>query len=198
MHRAFKPRAKLSETQVIMIFQAKACSSSASVVAAVYGVSEKAVRDIWTGRTWSRETHHLDASRQLHPRKTGRPIGSRDRHPRKRNPISPDEQSTSRGSSAQVHLQSSSGDAFEQDTLQTPLNQLQAGWCVSDSATESVSGRLEDPSAWPCFSGQTAAWQASPEIRYSTVDDQLHEWDDFWSSTTCEDPFCDSGMHVLM
>ena len=198
MHRAFKPRAKLSEAQVIRIFQAKACSSSASIVAAVYGVSEKAVRDIWTGRTWSRETHHLDTSRQLQLKKVGRPIGSRDRHPRKQNPISPNQQPTSRGSSAQVRLQSSTGDAFEQDNLQTPMNQQQARWCVSDSAAV-TAGCPKDPSAWPCFSGQTAEWQtSSAPIRYATVDDQLHEWDDFWSSKTCADPFCDIWGHVLM
>ncbi len=46
-------------------------------------VSEKTVRDIWTGRTWSRETWHLDTSRNLQLKQLGRPKGCRDSQPRK-------------------------------------------------------------------------------------------------------------------
>ena len=55
----------------------------ASCVSKKYGVSEKAVRDIWTGRTWSKETWHLDASRSRPLKKMGRPVGRKDAQPRK-------------------------------------------------------------------------------------------------------------------
>ena len=55
----------------------------AAHVSKIYGVSEKAVRDIWTGRTWSKETWHLDASRSRPLKKMGRPVGRQDTKPRK-------------------------------------------------------------------------------------------------------------------
>ena len=56
---------------------------SAASVSKKYGVSEKAVRDIWTGRTWSKETWHLDALRSRPVKKMGRPVGRQDTKPRK-------------------------------------------------------------------------------------------------------------------
>ena len=63
-----KTRAILSSEQAIEIFKIKLTNQTATrsqplspcVVARAYGVSEKAVRDIWNGRTWLRETMHLD------------------------------------------------------------------------------------------------------------------------------------------
>ena len=58
-----RPRAVLTETQVLEIFRIKLpgleCSPNsnvASLVASKYGVNEKTVRDIWKGRTWRRTT----------------------------------------------------------------------------------------------------------------------------------------------
>ena len=91
-----KPRARLSEAQVILIFQAKDSSpTTATDIAKVYGVSEKAIRDIWKGRTWSRETWHLDTSRPLPLKLTGRPKGSRDQRPRTKRAMGHEEPSTS-------------------------------------------------------------------------------------------------------
>jgi hypothetical protein len=80
-----KPRAVLTKDQVVAIFQIKATNlnSSATSVARAYGVSEKAVRDIWTARTWAAETWHLDTSRTLKMKKAGRPVGRRDSKPRR-------------------------------------------------------------------------------------------------------------------
>ena len=78
-----KARAKLTEADVLDIFNCKTHLMSASCVSRKYGVSEKAVRDIWTGRTWSKETWHLDASRSLPLKKMGRPVGRKDAKPRK-------------------------------------------------------------------------------------------------------------------
>ena len=78
-----KPRAKLTVAKVLEIFRCKESVSSATIVSKKYDVSEKAVRDIWTGRTWYRETSHLDGSRLLQPRKTGQAMRRKDKMPRK-------------------------------------------------------------------------------------------------------------------
>ena len=84
-----KPRAVLNLQQVIQIFQSRPASeltgASSLSVARSFGVSEKTVRDIWTGRTWHNETAHLDPSR---PARTlappGRPVGRKDSVPRRK------------------------------------------------------------------------------------------------------------------
>ena len=58
-----KPRAKLNATIAVEIFKQKKVSAQATKVARTYGVSEKAIRDIWTARTWAQETLHLEPSR---------------------------------------------------------------------------------------------------------------------------------------
>jgi hypothetical protein len=79
-----KPRAVLTKSQAITIFQLKHKLPSATKVARSYGVSEKTVRDIWTARTWASETWHLDPSRAIKIKQhTGRPLGSRNSKPRK-------------------------------------------------------------------------------------------------------------------
>ena len=77
-----KPRAVLTRTEVIAIFQIKG-TQSATKVSRCFGVSEKAIRDIWTARTWAAETWHLDTSRPLSIKSSGRPLGCRDSKPRK-------------------------------------------------------------------------------------------------------------------
>ena len=76
-------RAKLTNDEVVDIFRCRRYTTAAAEVSKGYGVSEKAVRDIWTGRTWSRVTCHLDTSRPAHFKTLGRPIGSKDTKPRK-------------------------------------------------------------------------------------------------------------------
>ena len=74
---------RLTEDAVIEIFQCKGGPSNASKTARAFAVSEKTVRDIWTGRTWAKETQHLDASRTIKVTQMGRPKGRRDTRPRK-------------------------------------------------------------------------------------------------------------------
>ena len=57
---------------------------SATQLGKLYEVSEKTIRDIWTGRTWVRETWRLDTSRSIPVKKIGRPKGRKDNKPRKR------------------------------------------------------------------------------------------------------------------
>jgi hypothetical protein len=79
-------RTRLCGDQVIQIFKSKLDlpRKSSAELAKIYCVAEKTIRDIWTGRTWSRETWHLDISRTLELKKTSRPIGRRDTKPRKK------------------------------------------------------------------------------------------------------------------
>ena len=78
-----KTRAKLTESDALSIYHCKTSVTSASAISKLYGVSEKAVRNIWTGRTWSKETWHLDESRPFPTKKMGRPFGRKDAQPRK-------------------------------------------------------------------------------------------------------------------
>ena len=83
MPSSLKPRARLTEAEVLTIFRMRGTSSSsASWIAKCYGVNEKTVRDIWTGRTWSRETCNFARTVQLKSR--GRPKGCKDSQPRKK------------------------------------------------------------------------------------------------------------------
>ena len=86
-----KPRAILTEQQAVHIFELKLRMTSSNLknrsltaagIAKVFGVNEKTVRDIWKGRTWSRETWHMDCSRQVLIKPSGRPKGSKDTRPR--------------------------------------------------------------------------------------------------------------------
>ena len=87
-----KPRAILTAQQAVHIFELKQRMStsnrgnrslSAAGVARVFSVNEKTVRDIWKGRTWSRETQHMDCSRQMVIKHPGRPKGCKDAKPRR-------------------------------------------------------------------------------------------------------------------
>ena len=78
-----RTRAKLTEYDALNIYHCKGRIISAAAISKLYGVSEKAVRDIWTGRTWSKETWHLDESRPFSAKKMGRPFGCKDAQPRK-------------------------------------------------------------------------------------------------------------------
>ena len=79
-----KQRARLTEADVISIFKIKLSCISATTICRSYGVSEKAIRDIWCGRTWAKETFHLDPSRALVLKQVGRPKGGRDSRPRQK------------------------------------------------------------------------------------------------------------------
>jgi len=78
-----KLRTRLTQADVVEIFLRKQSQKSPTVVSRLCGVSEKTVRDIWSGRTWSKETQHLDPSRTMCIKKIGRPTGRKDTKPRK-------------------------------------------------------------------------------------------------------------------
>lgn len=65
-----KTRSILSKDQVLEIYRLRDMPKNPGSVkiAARYGVSEKAIRDIWKARTWAKETWHLESSRPLSTR----------------------------------------------------------------------------------------------------------------------------------
>jgi hypothetical protein len=85
LHDKIRPRSRLSEAQVVEIFLSKATKLSASKICVRFGVSEKAVRDIWTGRTWAKETMHLESMLPTFEIRTIDPqIDGADQRPRNR------------------------------------------------------------------------------------------------------------------
>ena len=78
-----KPRARLAVLDAVEIFKLRGSGVQATELANIYGVSEKTIRDIWTNRTWTRETWHLEPSRQVVLKQTGRPKGRTDSRPRR-------------------------------------------------------------------------------------------------------------------
>ena len=58
-HTAGKHRGRLTGSEVQSIYLAKKPGNRATKIAGSFGVNEKTVRDIWSGRTWAKETLHL-------------------------------------------------------------------------------------------------------------------------------------------
>ena len=91
-----RQRAVLSSNDAVKIFKMSLpdyspARATATAVAREYRVSEKAIRDIWTGRTWSKATNDLAPHRsQRMVRPAGRPKGRLDTKPRTRKVAVPD------------------------------------------------------------------------------------------------------------
>ena len=79
-----RARAKLSEDEAASIFMVKLEHTTipTRVVASSYGMSEKAVRDIWNGRTWAKVTSRIIGVRRRPVQPVGRPLGRKDSKPR--------------------------------------------------------------------------------------------------------------------
>jgi hypothetical protein len=175
-HRVLKPHARLTEEEVLEIFRIRAAAPSAVKIAACYGISEKAVRDIWTARTWSRETSHLDPTRNVEPKQIGRPKGRTDSKPRKRRVdakwTAPRVDSRSLGGALEIGK-------FQGDRVAE--QELDNSFCkkINPSNIKVVLPASDDSRpAFVCSS------------RGASVDDQLYEWDEkFWTSSTNHDPF---------
>jgi hypothetical protein len=187
---SLKTRAKLSVEQVISIYQIKHTLHPASKVGLFFGVSEKTVRDIWRGRTWTNETWHLDTSRIVVQKSIGRPKGARDSRPR----ICRTEKRNSNG-----HV--SSLKATDPATRSSRIEGNKAGSAITcwshpkatpnipenrkldnQSLQHSVQScflRIEEPSQPPTASSAT-----------HSVDQQLHEWGQaLWLDLEAADPF---------
>ena len=165
---AGKQRARLSATDVIRIFQEKKSDAPATKVGLAFGISEKTVRDIWKGRTWAKETWHLEPTRQLVLQQLGRPKGSKDSMPRRKRIVREILPTTDKEGCTHAHA--SPGSSGTDSYLIDPI--YESSSMLSRSFAQSRSGIR--------FSG-------SAEKSSESIDDQLHRWD---SSIWCEsDPF---------
>ncbi len=78
-----QPRRKLTEGGAVLIFAMRG-TLRPGILGNLLGVSPKTVRDIWTARSWRKETAFLDPDRPPMPHKPmGRPKGSKDLRPRR-------------------------------------------------------------------------------------------------------------------
>ena len=163
---SMKTRAKLTESDALDIFNCKASVASASAIAKLYGVSEKAVRDIWTGRTWSKETWHLDESRPIPTKKMGRPLGRKDGQPRK-----------SRGLRTIPESQTSSDKTVHTCSKPQSIDMEPVFSIVMNEQSQARKMDIEDvpSSAW--------VWHDH------SIDDLLHEKTQCGFDTTFKDPF---------
>ena len=57
-HTVARHRGRLTGSEVQSIYLAKKQGIRATKIAGSFGVNEKTVRDIWSGRTWAKETLH--------------------------------------------------------------------------------------------------------------------------------------------
>ena len=152
--RILKPQARLTEAEALQIFQCRNTMHTASQISRLYSVSEKAVRDIWKGRTWAKETWHLDKARSLAIKKMGRPIGRMDTKPRKRRIVPFSKEQI-------LKIQSL-------DNLHKPNNYLGHSMQAAINADGDTSC-LEDDEG---VSSDSACCS-----RIKTVDDQLYVWE---------------------
>jgi hypothetical protein len=89
---AGKARSVLTADQAVQIFKARPSEKSVTLasreLAEKYSVSPKTVRDIWSGRSWYKETYIFDKTKapliQKLSKVPGRPKGSKDSRPRQR------------------------------------------------------------------------------------------------------------------
>ena len=165
-----KPRAILNEAQAVQIFQIKVAAnsfmrpcSSAVKIAVLFGISEKAVRDIWKGRTWGSETCHMDPTRPVLIRKdVGRPKGCKDSKPR----ASP--------------LQRNAGVLF--GVKQQRVKSMKANIKLTGTCKVNQTNQLH-----PC---QVLHGSQQRAVVSYSVDDQLHAWAEGISSPSeLIDPF---------
>ena len=158
----------LSEQDARAIFQNKPPNGGrdrrrADMLASLYGVSVKTIRDIWVGRTWYRSTCHLDPSKpvNLHrlQRKPGRPLGAKDSKPRVVQPTrreSPPSPSSAAVIATSCHTSAAAFDVWRQAS--TPL----ADWL--DGGSWAASAGWDDPfhDDWPFWAPNDAEAEAEP------------------------------------
>ena len=173
-HRC-KPRARLTEDRVLEIFKLKDSSKSASLLGALHGVSEKTVRDIWTGRTWSMETQHLDTSRPIVIKIAGRPKGSMDSKPRKQ-----------KGQSVQNRLRQSHQSLGSNNKHSLPRSTTPCPLSVDEKYVHDNHSDC-DFKLWTGPQGPASHVQAS--MHRTSVDDELHEWKERSWCSPLTDPF---------
>jgi hypothetical protein len=198
MNTVLKTRAKLSVEQVIEIFNIKDAlpTNGAARTARMYGVSEKTVRDIWSGRTWCDETCHLDTSRVLEPKSIGRPKGCRDSKPRKQKRDGRDSDSCMALDSYASEISARAECGRKGETIESPekihatLMDVEYGSEINSALHMAQS--IAAPSCYPTLLPQALAPAPNPSQGASaqSVDQQLQEWgQSLWLDLETSDPF---------
>ena len=77
----------LNAKMAVFLYKSKTTNPklSSSELSKLTGLNEKTIRDVWSARTWAKETWHLDPRRWHRAeriRGPGRPVGSKDKQPR--------------------------------------------------------------------------------------------------------------------
>ena len=197
--KACKTRAILTAEQAIDIFKIKISGPAAirqqlspSKVARAFGVNEKTVRDIWKGRTWFRETMHLDPARVITAASL-RPPG----RPRFNTSLTLEMQTTIPKPKHAAEGTSSSSTFFENDlapasaaAAERPPNafavgdRLQAAAAHTDVAfTPLCAFSLNDKTDFNSLGGRLQLWsavEAAPLPESSRADDPFHDDWRYW------------------
>jgi hypothetical protein len=158
-----RPKLVLTERDAIDIFRLKekhgfpTAHAASCFLAGKYHVSSKAIRDVWSGRSWLKTTYDLWEPKERPPRRfCGRPKGKKDNKPRKFSPHANQQRSLHRGRSA-----ISKGINAQQD----------AGLTRSNFETLAVAGR-----ATACHRAQVRPLPSEQAQRRSSVGRRRSSW----------------------
>jgi hypothetical protein len=170
-----KHRARLTKEAVINIFSCRHDKVSPTVVSNLYGVNEKTVRDIWSGRTWSKETRlHLDPSRALSfKQKISSPAEQRGAEPSRCQSV------TFKIDTAQAEENSSL------DEVSRANNHFRDGAAITNHSSSNTWARLQedlqDLRTRNMASKVHEGEQPVPSC-VTSIDEQLYEWErrGFW------------------
>jgi hypothetical protein len=203
-----KTRTVLTTQDALAIFQIRSSISSATKVASIYGVSEKAIRDIWTGRTWAAQTWHLDKSRVLKIKPTGRPIGRRDTKPRKpRHSSKTDPDRISKPAVSFIVVEELKID--RETVLEPAMTQSMHIVCEHSVSGKIMSDQAGDGESYSESCGQGTGFLVSTDTTSSgpttcqsssglkSVDEQLSDWELFrHGENERPDPFASDWMRM--
>ena len=181
-----KARAKLTQSDALDIYNYKGSVTSAAVLSKLYGVSEKAVRDIWTGRTWSKETWHLDDSRPYPAKKMGRPFGRKDAQPRKPRGLRPITELCSLQTTDHSILVSPESQSTEIECKYSIVMNL---W--PEEGEKNIEEAHKDTEELP-----SSVLEVAVKCGNQSIDDLLHAKTRFGFDTKFEDPFGPDWMAV--
>ena len=180
--RALKPHARLTQEQAVAIFKVRGSALLAVNIATCFGISEKTVRDIWTARTWSRETSHLDPTRTVEVKQIGRPKGCRDSKPRQK-----------RVNSTRAVSHGDKPCRSQKEVVHGCCLTLQGPYGLSLSKVSPTDLKVDLLGVLDVSSstGDSIEYRAPSTSRVDSVDDQLYNWgQEFWTSSQKNDPFC--------
>ena len=184
--RTLKPHARLTQEQAVAIFRVKAAAPSAVSIAACFNISDKAVRDIWTARTWSRETSHLDPTRTVELKQIGRPKGCRDSKPRKKRADS--KRTVSQGDAPNQCVDSNNDEGHS--CCFTRQGPYESNIGLAQINQSNLNLDLGGAHYALSSSGKCSGYAVASTSRVTSVDDQLYEWDEkLWKNLQNTDPF---------